>query len=71
MFFRDVCVRPHLLTSSAHYHKWQWDEVSLTIALEAAGFTDVHRRGLHDSAIADVACVETRDDLTLEGRKAD
>jgi predicted SAM-dependent methyltransferase len=68
MFFRDVCVRPRLLTSAAHYHKWQWDEVSLTLALEAAGFADVTRRGLHDSAIPDVARVETRDDLIVEAR---
>jgi predicted SAM-dependent methyltransferase len=69
MFFRELCVRPRLLSSAAHYHKWAWDEVSLTLALERVGFTDVRRRALFDSAILDVAAVETREDLTIEGSK--
>jgi hypothetical protein len=46
-----------------------YDEVSLVLAFERAGFVEVQRKGLHDSRIADVALVETRDDLTVEGIK--
>lgn len=69
MFFRDICVRRTLVGSMGHYHKWMYDEVSLTLAFERAGFVEVERRGLHDSRIPDVALVETRDDLIIEGVK--
>ena len=41
----------------------------LTLAMQEAGFIDVERRGFRDSRIADVALVETRDDLIMEGVK--
>lgn len=69
MFFRDICVRRPWLQSMGHYHKWMYDEVSLILALEHAGFTEIERRGLHDSRIADVSQVETRDDLIVEAVK--
>jgi hypothetical protein len=52
-----------------HFHKWGWDEVSMVMLLESSGFTDVRRMRLHQSAIADVTAVETREDLTVEGVK--
>jgi SAM-dependent methyltransferase len=69
MFFADVSVSPRWFRSWKHYHKWMWDEVSLTVALERTGFAAVERRGFLDSAIPDVAAVETREDLTLEATK--
>jgi predicted SAM-dependent methyltransferase len=69
MFFRDICVRRPGLKSMGHYHKWMYDEITLTLAMEKAGFTEVARRGLHDSRISDIAVVETRDDLIIEGVK--
>jgi predicted SAM-dependent methyltransferase len=69
MFFRDICVRSLRGGSLGHYHKWMYDEVSLTKTLEAIGFTDVRRRGFLESSIQDVDQVETRDDLTVEARK--
>ena len=69
MFFRDVCVPRRWLGSFTHVHKWMWDEVSLTVALERAGFGAVERRAFLDSAIPDVAAVEVRDDLIIEATK--
>jgi predicted SAM-dependent methyltransferase len=69
LFFRDICVRRPGLKSMGHYHKWMYDEITLTLAFEKAGFVEVERRGLHHSRIADVARVETRDDLIIEGVK--
>jgi predicted SAM-dependent methyltransferase len=68
-FFRDIAVRRTWVGSFGHFHKWMWDEVSLTLALGRAGFVDVERRAFLDSAIADVAAVEMRDDLIMEARK--
>lgn len=70
MFFRDICVNRPFLGSMGHFHKWMYDEVSLIRAFERTGFVEVARRSLHDSRIADVAAVETRDDLIVEGIKA-
>jgi predicted SAM-dependent methyltransferase len=70
MSFRDLCVqRPALWRSMGHYHKWMYDEVSLTLLAESIGFRHVARKGLHDSAIPDVADVEVRDDLIVEGTR--
>ena len=69
-FFRDICVtRRGALRSMGHFHKWQYDELSLIHLFEGAGLVDVARRCLHQSAIPDIAAVETRDDLIVEGRK--
>jgi len=43
-----------------------YDEVSLTFALEQAGFADPQRRSFHDSDITDIDKVEARDDLIME-----
>lgn len=67
-FFDTVCVAPRL-GFFGHFHKWAFDEVSLCLAFERAGFREVERRGLHQSRIDDVASVELRDDLTVEGVK--
>jgi predicted SAM-dependent methyltransferase len=69
MFFRDICVRRPWLGSMGHFHKWMYDEVSLILAFERAGFVQVERRGLHDSRIAQVEQVEVREDLNVEGVK--
>jgi predicted SAM-dependent methyltransferase len=69
MFFREICVRRTLLSSMGHYHKWMYDEISLVLAFERVGFVEVERRGLHNSRIPDVALVEVRDDLIIEGTK--
>jgi predicted SAM-dependent methyltransferase len=69
MFFRDICVERRWLASYGHFHKWMYDDVSLITAFEHVGFEDVNRRAFHESAIIDVALVETRDDLIVEGRR--
>lgn len=69
MFFRDICVRPRPLRSMGHYHKYMYDDVSLTLLLEEVGFRDVERMAFHRSRIGDVAAVETRDDLIVEAIK--
>jgi predicted SAM-dependent methyltransferase len=68
MFFRDIAVR-RTWRSYGHFHKWMYDEVSLVLAFESAGFRDVARHRLHESRIPDVQAVETRDDLIVEGCK--
>lgn len=69
MFFHDICVKRVWLQSYGHFHKWMFDEISLILLMEAVGFVEVERKGLHDSRIEDVALVETRDDLIVEGLK--
>ena len=69
MFFRDICVRRRWVGSYGHYHKWMYDEISLIRTFEQIGFVAVERRQFLDSAIPDVAAVETRDDLIVEGTK--
>jgi len=69
MFFRDICVRRQFVGSFGHFHKHAYDEIALSLALEEVGFTNVRRMALHDSGIGDVAAVEVRDDLIVEGVK--
>lgn len=69
MFFRDICVRPTRIGSFGHFHKWMYDEVSLILALEKAGFESVERRTRHDSGIPGIEKVESHEDLTVEGMK--
>jgi predicted SAM-dependent methyltransferase len=70
MFFGDICVeRPTLWQSMGHFHKWMYDEVSLILLFESAGFRDVSRKDFHTSNIPDINHVETRTDLIVEGRK--
>lgn len=69
MFFRDICVRRQLLGSYGHFHKWAYDEISLSLAFRAAGFTQVERKDYHDSRIADIQAVEVCELLIIEGVK--
>jgi predicted SAM-dependent methyltransferase len=69
MFFREICVEPRYLKSFGHYHKWMYDEVSLCLAFERVGLIQVQRMPYLDSRIPDVAAVEVRDDLIVEGIK--
>ena len=46
-----------------------YDEISLILTLENAGFRDVHRMPYLDSRIPAVNLVEVRDDLIVEGVK--
>ena len=68
MYFDDLCVRrPKPWQSMGHFHKWMYDEVSLTLLFESVGFRQVERCAFHESAIAGIAAVENRDDLIIEG----
>jgi len=69
MFFREICTNPKKLGSAGHYHKWMYDEVSLTRLLHELGFDEVARREFHDSAIEDIEAIEARDDLIVEAVK--
>jgi predicted SAM-dependent methyltransferase len=69
MFFNDISVRRTWFGSYGHFHKWMYDEVSLVLTLEQAGFRHAGRRAYLDSAINDVAAVENRNDLIVEAIK--
>lgn len=69
LFFDDICVRPQLLRSSGHYHKWQYDEIQLVSLLRKAGFTLVERKKFRESRIPDIAAVERSDFLIVEAAK--
>lgn len=69
MFFREICVRPRPIGFMGHYHKWAYDEVSLVKTVEKVGFRDVERMAFLESRIPDIAAVELRDDLIVEGTK--
>jgi predicted SAM-dependent methyltransferase len=67
MYFDTICVsRPKPWRSMGHFHKWMYDDVSLALALEQAGFSNPQRRRFHDSDIPGIAEVEARDDLIME-----
>jgi predicted SAM-dependent methyltransferase len=67
MYFETICInRPKPWQSMGHFHKWMYDEVSLTLTLDQAGFADPRRRRFHDSDIPGIADVEARDDLIME-----
>lgn len=69
MFFNDICIKRPILSSMGHYHKWAYDEVTLILQFEKAGFVGVKRRKLHDSEIPDIEAVEKRAYLVVEGTK--
>jgi predicted SAM-dependent methyltransferase len=69
MFFENICIhRPRPWHSMGHFHKWMYDDISLTLILEQIGFAEVQRRAFRDSQIPDVVAVEERDDLIIEAR---
>jgi len=68
MYFREIATGEKW-QSSGHYHKWMYDEISLILTLQEAGFHDVRRMAYLDSRIPDVRLVEVRDDLIVEGVK--
>jgi predicted SAM-dependent methyltransferase len=69
MFFGDICVgRLPPWASIGHFHKWMWDEVSLCVALDRAGFAGACRMGFRESGIPGIEQVEARDDLIVEAR---
>lgn len=69
LYFHEICTRQRLLHSMGHTHKWQFDEVQLVELFETQGFTEVERMPYHQSRISDVALVEQRDFLIVEGVK--
>ena len=69
MFFNDICVSRPWLNSMGHYHKWMFDEITLIRIFEDAGFVETERCRKHDSRIPDIASVESREDLIVEGIK--
>ncbi len=68
MFFDDICVK-FRAGYSGHYHRWMFDEISLCVAFEKAGFTEVSSMQFHSSRISSISDVEVRDDLIVEGVK--
>jgi predicted SAM-dependent methyltransferase len=69
MFFETLCIRrPRPWHSMGHFHKWMYDDISLSLLLEQIGYKDVRRRAFHDSAIPEISAVEERDDLIVEAR---
>ena len=52
-----------------HYHKWMFDEITLVRSFENAGFVETERRRKHESRILDIASLESRENLIVEGIK--
>lgn len=52
-----------------HTHKWMYDEESLINYFNEAGFKDVKRMSVRESAIEDIKTIEIRDGLCVEGIK--
>lgn len=67
-FFREISTGKRW-GSSGHFHKWMYDEISLILTFESIGFSDVSRMPYLKSRIPDVALVEVRDELIVEGIK--
>jgi predicted SAM-dependent methyltransferase len=67
-FFREISTGKRW-GSSGHFHKWMYDDVSLILTFESVGFRDVSRMPYLESRIPDVAAVEVRDELIVEGIK--
>lgn len=69
LFFKDICVDRPILSSMGHFHKWAFDQISLTLEFKRAGFTGVSRRKFQDSDIPGIELVERSDFLIVEGQK--
>lgn len=69
LFFKDICVKKPFLRSMGHFHKWAYDQVSLTLEFRRAGFIDLSRRKFLNSNIPGIEAVERSDFLIVEGRK--
>ena len=69
MFFHDICISRPFFHSMGHFHKWAWDEVSLTLFLKRNGFINLKRCKLHESKIPLINMVEMRAYLVIEGVK--
>ena len=69
MFWEDICTSRPILGSMGHFHKWGYDEVSLVLQCERAGFLKVARRNLYASDIPDIGAVEKNAFLVVEGTK--
>jgi predicted SAM-dependent methyltransferase len=70
MYYRNICVdRPRIWQSMGHYHKWMYDDVSLTLLLESLNFRNVERKAFHQSEIPYIEEVEVRDDLIVEAKR--
>ena len=71
MFFDDICkTRPKPWQSMGHFHKWMYDEISMTTLFEGVGFREVRKCDYRDSGINGIAAVEHYDDLIIEGVRA-
>ena len=68
MFFNDICTK-FKPGYSGHYHRWMFDEVSLCLQFEKAGFYEVSKMQFLKSRISSISDVEVRDDLIVEGIK--
>ena len=70
MFFRNICIsKPKPFRSFGHFHKWMYDDISLTCLLESLRFREINRMEFHQSRIPRIDKVEARDDLIVEGIK--
>ena len=67
-FFREISTGKKW-GSSGHFHKWMYDDVSLILTFESVGLREVRRMAYLDSRIQDIANVEVRDELIVEGIK--
>jgi predicted SAM-dependent methyltransferase len=67
--YNNVCTERLWLGSMGHYHKWSYDEISLILDFEEAGFVEVERHLKFESRIPDIEAVETRQNLIVEGIK--
>ena len=69
MFWNDICTTRPFLNSMGHFHKWGYDEISLTLLFSRTNYTNISRKLLHDSDIPNIEAVEKRSFLTIEASK--
>lgn len=69
MFWNEICTKRPWLNSMGHFHKWAYDEISLSLLFKRTNFIDIRRRYLHDSDIPNIEAVEKRSFLTVEATK--
>ena len=69
MFWNDICTSRPWFNSMGHFHKWAYDEVSLTLLFKRANFINISRKGLYESEIPGIEAVEKRAFLVAEASK--
>lgn len=65
LFLKGICVMRPIVRSRGHFHRWAYDQVSLTLEVKRTAFSGVSRRRFQDSHIPSIQAVGRSDFLIV------